>query len=162
MKGIVILIILLAIGAFFVSMSLTREGFRDQGEALAVAFAAVTDETVEMQIGVPTLIPLADPPDYNEQSVPKWDEWNEKHFQMRDEAGKIISLRRIGTSALFIGEVAAGVPEFVLCADLKKGANYSCDFIPIVAKGKKYRYSFTVPTESQKVGRKTFELVRDQ
>jgi hypothetical protein len=162
MKGIVILIILLAIGAFFVSMSLTSEGFRDQGEALAVAFAAVTDETLEMQIGVPTLIPLADPPDYNERSVPKWDEWNEKHFQMRDEAGKIISLRRMGTSALFVGEVAAGVPEFVLCADLKKGANYSCDFIPIVKKGKKYRYSFTVPTEGQKVGRKTFELVGDK
>ena len=128
----------------------------------AVAYAAVGDETLEMQIGVPPLTPLADPPDYNERSIPKWDEWNERHFQLRDDAGKIIPLRRMGTSALFIGEVAAGVPEFVLCADLKKGANYSCDFIPIVAKGKKYRYSFTVPAEPQKVGRKTFELVEDK
>ncbi len=162
MKGIVVLILLLAFGAFLMSRYLTGEALGDQGHPLAVAYAALTDETLEMQIGVPPLIPLADPPEYNDRNVPKWSEWTEKHFHMRDEAGQMIPLRRIGTSALFVGEVAAGVPEFVLCADLKKGGNYSCDFVPVLSKGKRYRYSFTVPTEPQKVGRRTFELVADK
>ena len=162
MKGIVGLILILGVCAFFVSRYLTGEAFADQGQALAVAYGAATEETLEMQIGVPTVIPLVDPPEYNERSTPKWDDWIEKRFQMRDESGNIIRLRRIGTSALFVGEVAAGVPEFVLCADLKKGGKYSCDFIPILAKGKRYRYFFIVPTESQKVGRRTFELVPDK
>jgi len=162
MKGIVVLILLLAVGAFFLSRYLTGEAFADQGHPLAVAWGAATTDTVEMQIGVPPLIALADPPEYSERNTPKWGEWTEKHFQLHDETGQVIPFRRIGTSALFVGEVAAGAPEFVLCADLKKGAKYSCDFVPIVSKGKRYRYSFTVPTESQKVGRRTFELVDDK
>jgi len=162
MKGIIVLILLLAVGAFFVSRYLTGEAMADQGQPLAVAYGAATEETLEMQIGVPTLIPLVDPPEFYEHNTPNWSEWTEKHFQMHDEAGQVIPLRRIGTSAMFVGEVAAGVPEFVLCVDLKKGAKYSCDFIPILKKGKRYRYSFTVPTESQQVGRRTFELVADK
>ena len=162
MKGIVVLLIFLAICAFVGSRYLTGEVMGDQGHPLAVAYAAATEGTLEMQIGVPPLIPLADPPEFNERSTPKWNEWIEKHFQMRDEGGTIIPLRRLGTSALFVGEVAAGVPEFVLCADLKKGGKYSCDFVPILSKGKRYRYSFSAPTEPQKVGRRTFELVDDK
>jgi hypothetical protein len=122
-RGIVVLILFLAICAFLGSWYLTGETLGDQGNPLAVAFAAAGDDTLEMQIGVPPLVPLADPPEFNERSIPKWTEWIEKHFQMRDESGKLVPLRRIGTSALFVGEVAAGVPEFVLCADLKKGGN---------------------------------------
>ena len=162
MKGIVGIILILGVCAFFLSRYLTGEVMGDQGQPLAVAWGAATTDTLEMQIGVPPLIPLADPPEFNARNTPKWEEWIEKHFQMRDESGNVIRLRSIGTSALFVGEVAAGVPEFVLCADLKQGAKYSCDFVPILAKGKRYRYSFTIPTESQKVGRRTFELVNDK
>jgi len=162
MKGIVGIILILGVCAFFLSRYLTGEVMGDQGHPLAVAWGAATEDTLEMQIGVPPLFPLADPPEFNERNIEKWSEWIDKHFQMHDEAGQVIPLRRIGTSALFVGEVAAGVPEFVLCVDLKKGGRYSCDFVPILAKGKRYRYSFNVPTESQKVGRRTFELVNEK
>ncbi len=159
MKGVFGIIIVFGIIAFVANAFLSREAMRDQGRPIAVAWGAPTPTTLEMQIGVAPLVVLNDPPEVNEKGVQRWNEWVPNHYQLREENGPDVPLRKIGTSALMLGEKAAGVPEFVLCADLKKGGKHVCDFIPVVAEGKRYRYSFVVPNEPPKVGRELFELV---
>ena len=57
---------------------------------------------------------------------------------------------------------AAGAPKFCLTAELKKGADYTFDFIPIVAESKRYRYAFTAPSEPQAPWRLTFAPVENR
>jgi len=159
MKGIVILIIFLCICAFIGSMLLTREVMRDPGVPLAVAYGMPGDDTIQIHVGVPPLVPVADPLDNNIEDASSWEEWVDLHFQLSDVAGNRIPLTRIGTSGLMLDEKAAGAPEFVLWAEVKKGERYLLDFVPIRAEGKRYRLSFTAPLESKKVGRPAFEPV---
>jgi len=160
MKGVIgLAFVVVAIGVV-ANMFFTRELMRDQGLPLAIAWGATTSETVEMQIGVGPLIPVRDPPEINPNTGnAMWVEWEKAHYQIRDESGGEVPLRRMGTGALFLDSKAAGNPEFILCANLKKSAKYSCDFVPVLAENKRYRYSFNAPRESQKVGRELFERV---
>ena len=161
MKGIIALIVLLGIGFFFWSVFLGGETLRDPGRPLAIAFGAPRGDVMQMHLGVSPMIPRADPPGTARGRV-LWKEWTAEHFQLRDDSGKVVPLRRMVTSGLLLGKKLGGAPEFVLWAELKKGGKYTFDFVPVAAKSKRYRHSFTVPSEPREVGRRTFNPVPDE
>lgn len=162
MKGIIGLLGFIAVVAFVGSMALSREAVRDQGRLLAVAFGVPKDDAMQMHLGVPALVPVVDPPEVNARRTPLWNQWIKGHFQLRDELGTGLRLRKKGTSRLMVGETAAGDPSFVVWAELRKGGQYTCDYVPIVGDGKRYRYSFIVPKQPGKVKRRRFHSVTDE
>ena len=65
----------------------------------------------------------------------------------------------MGTSAL-LQDRAAGVPDFAVNAVLVKGKKYSCEFIPVVDEGRRYRWEFTAPTEPKKAEQVMFDFTK--
>lgn len=100
---------------------------------------------------------MLDPPKEDAQGRESWSDWIESHYELRDTSGKRVGLRRMGTSALMLDERAAGAPDFITWADVKKGANYTWEFKAKLADGKRYRCTFTVPQDEQKARRFAFE-----
>jgi len=159
MKGVVGLIIFLCICAFFASMLLTREAMSEPGIPLAVAYGMPHDDMIQIHVGIPPLVPVADPLDNNIKDFSSWDEWVDLHFQLFDADGERIPLSRMGTSGLMLDDRIAGAPEFVIWAELKRGEPYHMDFMPVRKEGKLYRLEFTAPLEPKKVGRPAFQFV---
>ncbi len=158
-RGFVALLILLTIGIVLGSRFLTSTALGDHGRQFAIAFGAPQGSVMQMHVGVPPLIPMADPPDISPTGVTRWTPWIAAHFQLQSASGKKVAIQKIGTSGMLVGSKAGGSPEFALAADLKKGESYTFDFVPVLAKPERYRYSFTVPNEPSKVGRRNFDLV---
>jgi hypothetical protein len=160
MKGVIVLAVVIGGIGLVVNLFFSREMTRDRGVDLAIAWVSLGPDNVEMQIGVGPMVPLRDPPEINPNTgAALWDAWEKAHYQVRDENGTEVRLRRVGTSAMFLDSKAAGNPEFILTASLRKGGKYTCDHVPVLAEQKRYRYSFTVPPETQKVGRELFQFV---
>ena len=162
MKAVFGLLGFIAVVAFVGSMALSREVVRDQGRLLPIAFGVSRDGAMQMHLGVPALVPVADPPELNARRTPQWNQWIKEHFQLRDELGTGLRLRKKGTSGLMVGGTAAGDPPFVVWAELTKGGKYTCDYVPIVGDGRRYRYSFVVPREPGKVKRRRFRAMSDE
>jgi hypothetical protein len=157
MKGVIIAAVLIGIVVFFSSMMMTGEITKDQGYMLAIAYGVPVGDKIQFHLGVgPSLINI-DPPEIGDKKSISWSEWSDQHFTLRDDAGNKIPLQRMGTSSLMMHDKAAGSPDFILWADLKKNADYSCDYIPVARTGKRYRHSFTCPSEPTKTGRYQFD-----
>lgn len=161
MKGIVALIIFMCLCALLGSMLLTKQVVRDPGRQLSVAFGIPAGEKIQVHLGVPPMVPEADPLDNNEVDPYSWEEWVDLHFRLRDATGNPVQLMRMGTSALMLDDKVAGAPVFVIWAEVKMGESYEFDFVPILAESKRYRYSFAAPPAKKKVGRPTFAFVPD-
>lgn len=161
MKGVFAVLAVLLVCAFVGSMLLSRVAVRDPGRQLAVAYGAPRDGKIEVHLGVPPTVPIVDPPQKDEEKQMTWQEWVDAHYKLRKNDGTAVALRRMGTSALMLGEVAAGAPEFVVWAEIEPGQDYEFDFIPVMAKKTVYRHAFTAPNAQTKVCRETFALVPD-
>ncbi len=161
MKGVVIAAVLIGFVLFLGSMFLSGQVTRDPGHMLAIAFGVPTGDAMQFHLAVGPRLPLMDPPELSDKP-PDWTKWAADHFQLRDDAGNQLPLKKMGTSGLMLDDKASGSPEFVLWADVKKGRTYSCDYVPIVREGKRYRYTFTVPSEPAKTGRCQFDIVIDE
>ena len=147
MKGIIGLIVCLCIGTLIMSMLLTGEVVKDLGKRLPIAFGAALGDSIQIHLGVSPLVIKADPPLSGRKKALSWPEWIEGHYQIHDASGNPIQLERMGTSGLLLGQKVAGAPEFVVWAELTKGASYTFDHVPIMAKTNRYRYSFSAPNE---------------
>ncbi|HUU85821.1 MAG TPA: hypothetical protein VM243_20175, partial [Phycisphaerae bacterium] len=79
------------------------------------------------------------------------------HFQLTDPEGQAVTLRRQQNSNLMKG--TRGTPDFFLAADLTPETQYTLEYVPRVADGNRYRYTFTAPTELTAFKRYTFEPV---
>jgi len=161
MKGIFGLIGFLCLCVFIGSVLLSREVVRDPGRQLAVAYGVPMGDEIQVHLAVPPRVPMIDARDKDPEKVLTWSEWVDLHFQLRHTDGTQVPLRRMGTSALMLDQRAAGAPEFVVWAEVKKGEDYEFDFMPIMAEAKAYRLEFTAPMDEKKVGRPTFALVTE-
>lgn len=162
MRGIIGLVIVLCIGVFFGSKFLSEEAFADRGHWLAVAFTVPTGGMIQAQLGVPVSAPLNDPPETNSMGIQLWDQWIADHFMLYDAAGTRIPLMKLGTSAMFQKEVAAGAPDMVLWAEVKQGGEYKFEYRPKSYEPNRYQHTFTAPSEEVKVRRVSFELVEEK
>jgi len=162
MKGIFGLVGLLCVGVFVMNVMFHREVTKDQGQQIAIAFGIPNGDRIQVHLGVAPMVPVRDPLDADKEHPLTEMEWLEKHYQLYDSNGESVQLLRMGTSGLMIGEKAAGVPEFVVWAEVKKGEDYTFDFVPILKEGTTYRWKFTAPMEEKKVGRPTFVLVEEE
>ncbi len=161
MRGVIGLALFVSIGGSVLWVTLQKKMMADPGRLLAVAIGNTQGDDMQLQIGVGPRTIATDPPEMQNGKAQTWPEWSKAHYQLYDAANQRIDLRRMGTSALMLNKVAAGAPEFVLWTNVKKGETYYCDFVPVVAKGTKYRYTFEVPDEPVDVGRRNFVLVEE-
>ncbi|MHC5110688.1 MAG: hypothetical protein ACYTHJ_12530 [Planctomycetota bacterium] len=161
MRSVVGLVILLAIGVAILSSFLGRQMAKDYGHQLAVGFADAGNENMQVQLGVGPMLHMRDPLDRMNEKMDTWPEWIALHFQLHTPEGEPMKLRKMGTSALFLDNKAAGSPDFVLYADVEKGREYTFYYTPVVAEAKKYICKFNVPEDQTKVTRLVFELVED-
>lgn len=158
MKGVIGLAVAVVIAYFVGVMLLSHETTKEQDRLMLIAFGPPLGDRMQFQIGIAPVITLNDPPELNNRGVALWDEWIAAHFQLKDAGGKDIRFNKMGTSAAILDRTA-GAPEFVLYADLQKGAEYTVDFVPVIAEKKRWRYTFTVPGEPQEVGRRSFAYI---
>lgn len=158
MKGVIGLAIAIGVTYFVGVMFLSHETTKEQDRLMLIAFGPPFGEKMQFQIGVAPVTVLNDPPEVNNQGVQLWEDWVAAHFQLKDKDGKQVPFGKMGTSSS-MQDRRAGAPEFVLYADLEKGAEYTVDFVPIVEEKKRWRYIFTVPSEPQDVGRRNFAFV---
>lgn len=159
MRGVVGLIVVLCVGVFFGSRFLSGEAFKDRGHWLAIAFTVPANGTIQAQLGVPVSAPLNDPPETNSLGIQLWDKWIEDHFMLFESSGQRVPLQKMGTSAMFQKDVAAGAPDMVVWAEVKQGGQYYFEFRPRSYEPQRYRHDFAAPAEEVSVRRVSFELV---
>lgn len=160
MRAVVILTLLLGTALFFGNRYMATTIFADQGHLLAMAFGGEMGDTIQVHLGVPPRLTMLDPRQENDEGKTETlMDWIRRHFELWDESNNLVPLQKMGTSGLLIGTKAGGAPELALVAELKKGASYTFEVVPIVSEGKRYRYSFTAPNEETKARRSHFQFV---
>lgn len=159
MRGVVGLVIVLCAAVFLGSKFLSDQAFADRGHWLAIAFTVPMGGTIQAQLGVPVSAPLNDPPETNSMGILLWDKWIEDHFMLYDSTGSRIPLMKMGTSAMFQKDAAAGAPDMIVWAEVKQGGQYKFEYRPRSYEPNVYRHDFTAPSEEVNVRRVSFELV---
>ncbi len=160
MKGVIGLAVFVCIVFFAWNIFFAKLITADQGKNLAIAYNEPYPDTFEIQVGIGQMVAMRDPPKSTPKGILLWKEWIAAHFELRNDAGTVIPLKRIGTSTLFTGSKGGGDPDFVLVGQVQKEADYEFDYIPVLSAGKTYRYTFKAPTDAKKKrGWRIFSLV---
>jgi len=152
------LVVVLAIGAGV--WYSTRQMTSDPGQVVGLVFGNETDQSIEMHLVVTMIMSRVEGPRVkiaNTVIIQSWDGWITDHFQLTDPEGQAVTLRRQQNSNLMKG--TRGTPDFFLAADLTPETQYTLEYVPRVADGNRYRYTFTAPTELTAFKRYTFEPV---
>lgn len=157
MKSIIGLVIFLALCCLAVGLFFGYHTTKDPGHQLAMAFSATPSGELQIQCGIGPGLTMRDPPERNSRGAPLWSEWVAEHFHLRDAEGNELPFQRMGTSGLFLDDRAAGAPEFVIHTDVKKGKQYTFDYIEVRGEDKVYRCTLTVPDGPEKVRRFQFD-----
>ena len=144
MKGLVIIALLCALGAICLWVSMSQEA--DRTITIPLACGNPQDGSVEIQIAVSMVMVHKDPPRSNDAGILLWDRWIAEHFRLCDEGGTLVPLKRHHFANL-IPEARVGTPDSYLVTTLRTGAEYTLDCVPILAEGKRYRYTFAVPAD---------------
>ncbi|MHC4089206.1 MAG: hypothetical protein ACYSVY_02825 [Planctomycetota bacterium] len=154
----VLIVLLIGFGAWWYTSQTTG----DAGYLIGLAFGNETDEIIDLHLVVSMRMSKIDAPKLkfvNEVSLLDWESWVEDHFQLLDPQSQPVPLRRTQNSNLMKGARRLGTPDFYLAAQLRPGLSYTLDYIPIVAKGKRYRHILTAPAEYTTFQRVAFEPV---
>ena len=157
------LIWLVAIGGLgliaFFWMSSVMTG--DQGIGITLAYGNIQGDLIEVNAAVDMGITRREGPriDPNRSEQELWEEWLTEHFDLRDDSGARVELKRVGQSLLMDVMKMPGAPDFFLTAKLRTRVQYSFDYIPRRAESARYRYTFVAPAEKTGMKRRTFELV---
>jgi hypothetical protein len=154
--GLFIFGALVLVGGLYMQAKL----FSDAGRPLQLAYEAIDDTEVEMALVVPIVMPAADRPRANERGFVLWDEWVEDHFQLYDSSDNLLPLRRSNHCRFIPARKVIGTEEFFLSAKLMSGQDYVFECVPVQAKSKRYRYSFTAPASNVGVEMVLFEPVK--
>lgn len=149
MKGIIVGFFLLLIALTGVYVFGLREMYRDHGRDILIAFGVPIDDTIQMHVCVPIGTYMKDPPRLGPNDRLLIREWVEEHYQLCDDSEQRLPLERYGSSGLLEDARAATAAEFFLMVTLKKGQDYTLDFVPKVREPDRYRYEFTAPSEPQ-------------
>ena len=158
MKGIVILGIILALVGAGLWLGVLRTSLSDQGQIFLVVIGTPTDKGIEFDVSVELgLAHMANPP-LDERNEPKWDEWIDKHFEMKDTAGNKSPHVRVAHTMLIDENKVKHIPEFYVQYQLQEGKDYTLDFIP-EGGNVRYRYKFNAVTIPPT--RETFEPVKE-
>lgn len=156
MKSAIVLAVVLTLGVVVLSLG-GRYGMQQQ-LLLPVAFGVPGEGTMELHIGVDPAVVTADPLEVLPDDVRTWADWVRLHYQLYDATGLPVELRLKGTSDLLREQSASHAPDFVIWAELKTGETYHCDFVPLIARRTRYRYTFNVPPEPVRVARTPFQF----
>ena len=151
--GWVVFLGLLGGGAFY-SVKMVSQ---DAGESLGMAFGKETDTTIQVHIAVPIGMPTADPPELNANFKPDWPKWIADHFDITDNAGNTITLRRNINSTIISDNDVRFIPDSYLIGDLTQGTKYTLTLTPIVSEPEVYKYEMVAPAEAQPFSRKLFK-----
>lgn len=87
-----------------------------------------------MHLVVTMGMPIEDPPQRDPQDRPIWPRWVAEHFELRDQQGAAVDLRRRMQSPLISHLEVRGLPDTYLVATLRPGAEYCFDYIPAKSK----------------------------
>ena len=163
MKPRVIVSVILIGACCFGGWYLYRQATEDPGLPISLAFGNLNEGEVELHVvvsigmvateGLRALV-LSD----GAPSRQTWDEWIAEHFDLHDDSGQRVQLRRDGHSSL-ISDQQAHNPEFYLVGKLLVGVNYTFDYIPRRDWNIHHRQRFTAPAEDRPFQRLYFETV---
>jgi hypothetical protein len=132
----------------------------DDGELIAFACGNVRGEVQDLQIVVPTALPMRIPPKINPgNGYVFWDEWMAEHYIITSSTGERVKLDRKFSGNL-IPDAKVGTPDSYLIGQVKTGVEYTFDFVPSVSAGKHYRHVFKVGDKGVPFSRENFALVK--
>lgn len=126
------------------SCALVTAGCRRlQQDATPIGFAVGKAENGEspIEVVVSMGMPRREAP-VLKYGILQWEDWIRTHFDLRDESGKQVPLRKANFAKL-ISDAQAMNPEFFLAGSLKPG-KYRFNYIPVLGEGRKYVYEFKV------------------
>lgn len=133
---------------------ITSKMHDDPGEMMPIGFVIVSGDVTQIEIAVSMIAHKKDPPKLKQS----FEDWVKNKFQLKDDGGTAVTLRRAGFSK-GIPEAVGGVAEFYLVGQLKPGKSYTLDYVPVIDEGTRYRHSFTAPTSAVDGERVTMTLV---
>jgi len=164
MKGLVILgVLVVAIaGIFWWQMAVVNE---EPGQPIALVFGNTRDDTIEMHVVISVVMPRAETDRhcsaYTGADGGVWRRWIAPHLLVTNAAGEPVEFDFQPRSSLVSDLKAGGVPEGYAVARLKRGADYTFDFVPCISAPARYRCQFAAPREPQEFRRVTFMPVKD-
>ncbi|MFN0136224.1 MAG: hypothetical protein ACKVS9_08925 [Phycisphaerae bacterium] len=145
--------LLAALGGIM-SYVLTGKMNGEPPEMLPIGFVIVSGEVTQIDIAVGMFDYKKDPPKLK-QSV---DDWIKNKFQLKDDSGAAVTLRRSNFSK-GIPDAVSGTAEFYLHGQLKPGKSYTLEYVPIVEEGVRHRHTFAAPASAVDAERVTLTLV---
>lgn len=148
--------ILVLVGSLYMQAKL----FSDQGVSIQIAFEAVDDRRVELNLVLPVTFPAVDPPRMNDKGKITWEDWIADHFQLYDAGDTVVPLKRSNHCKIIPRHKIVGTEEFFLKAMLEPGLDYVFEYVPKLSKKKRYRYAFTSPAMNTEVQMCAFEPVK--
>lgn len=151
--GLFIFGVLVLVGTLYMQAKL----FEDHGVSLQIAYDALNDSEVELNLVVPITFPAIDPPRMNEKGKITWEDWIDDHFQLYDAGDNLVPLKRSNNCRIIPRHKIVGTEEFFLKAKLKAGEDCVFEYVPKLSKGKRYRYRFTAPAGDTEVAMCRFE-----
>jgi hypothetical protein len=159
MKGLMILlgigvVTVIALGWWYTAGMAADPGFR---VPMAVGKGRAGGLEAHIAVSIP-LMKLERPRVDRRTGAVYWTEWVEDHFELRDASGQPVRVQRSNFSSL-IADGNVGSPDLYLVAELKDGAEYTYDCVPVKGGPQRYRYAFTPRAAEDWFGRVHFEPV---
>ncbi|MCG8409168.1 MAG: hypothetical protein MI923_28525 [Phycisphaerales bacterium] len=160
MRGLVVVGVVIVLGSI-VTLLMMKKMNEDPGLPIAVAFGKPSDDGVEVHVVITLGMKNTEYARVDmDTGTEYWDEWVEEHFELTGESGGPVKFSRTNFSELITAQKAGALFEFFIKGKVQGGENYTFDYIPKRAESRRYRYTFTAPTNSKKMKRYTFELAK--
>lgn len=162
MKGLLVLLVLALAFAGVIFWYTQKQMEKMPDEYIAIAFGQPTDDQIKMDVAISIAMPRREYPRFDPiTGAVYWQEWVDEHFDLRDGAGNKVMFQRQSMSQLMSDQEVGGSPEFFLTGMIKKNANYTFVYIPVLALGEQFRYEFTAPAEDTNMERVRCRLVEN-
>jgi hypothetical protein len=143
MKGLIILTLVVILVGAGIWVGVIRSTMSDQGTIFLVVMGNPNEKTVEFDVCVELGMAHMANPRLDERNEPKWDEWIDEHFEMKDPAGNKAPHIRVAHTMLVDENKVKHLPEFYVQYQIENGKDYTLDFIGGREGNVHYRYKFT-------------------
>jgi len=113
---------------------------------VSLAFGFPKDEDIEMHVVISMGMTALEAPRLDPlKGTINWDAWVDEHFDLRSASGDAVKLFYKTGSDVVPANKIRGAAEGYVFGKLKRGVEYTLDYIPKRAEPTRFRHTFTAP-----------------
>lgn len=146
MKKLVGMVLFLGVAVLITYMGAKALKKAEESFLIGIAFGEPTKDVISVHVPIQVTMVRTEGPKLR-NGVVQWFEWIDEHFDLRDDRGERVNLKKLEFSSLITSRDVAA-PEFFIGAKIKPGEKYTFAYIPFVGGSQRYRHEFTAPSDA--------------